>query len=521
MKKDIKNLSLLSAASLAALSGVTASCNSNEVKLPQRPNVIIIYADDVGYGDLSCNGEPTVNTPNVQRLSNEGIRFTNAHTTSSVSTPARFGMLTGMYPWRFPNTGIAPGDAAMIITPETYTVADMMKSVGYTTAAVGKWHLGLGDKKGKQNWNGEITPGLNDIGFDYSYIMAATGDRVPCVYIENARVVDLDPNDPIEVSYSKPFDSVPIGRTHPELVYKMKPSPNHGHNMAIINGISRIGYMKGGTSALWRDEDIADKITDKAVNFICENKDTTFFLYFATNDIHVPRMPHERFQGTSGMGYRGDAIMEFDYSVGRIMQVLDSLNIADNTLIILSSDNGPVVDDGYQDKAVELLGNHRPWGEYRGGKYSIFEAGTRVPLIIRWKGHVEAGQTSSALVSHIDFLASLAQLTGAEIPNGVAYDSEANLRNFFGEEKSGRGYVIEQSPWGLGIMTDEWKYIVPNKGGKYNGLTNTELGNDTIDQLYLVSEGMKEQQNMATSYPEVVDSLKAIINAVKKPKNAQ
>lgn len=214
--------------------------------------------------------------------------------------------------------------------------------------------------------------------------MAATGDRVPCVYIEDGRVVGLDPADPIEVSYSKPFEGEPTGRDNPELLTKLRPS--HGHDMAIVNGVSRIGWMRGGRSALWVDEEICDRITEKAVDFIRRSaeSDKPFFLYFGTNDIHVPRVPNERFAGRSGMGPRGDAILSFDWQVGEIMRALDSLGIADNTLVILSSDNGPVIDDGYEDGAVEMLGDHRPWGEQRGGKYSAFEAGTRTPFVVRW-----------------------------------------------------------------------------------------------------------------------------------------
>ena len=222
------------------------------------PNVIIIYADDLGFGDLSCNGSRTIATPNADRAAREGVRFTNVHTVASTSTPARYGLLTGQYPWRKPGTGIAAGDAGMIISPEQYTLADLFKSAGYVTGAVGKWHLGLGETA-RQQWNGEIAPGLRDIGFDYSFIMAATGDRVPCVYIENQRVVNLDPEDPIAVSYEKPFPGEPTGRDNPEL---LRMTPSHGHDQAIVHGIPRIGYMKGGKSALWRDEEIADRITE-------------------------------------------------------------------------------------------------------------------------------------------------------------------------------------------------------------------------------------------------------------------
>ncbi len=422
-----------------------ASCSGNRQKAEEKvtqqqkkPNVIFLIADDIGYGDLSCNGSKTIHTPNVERLAAQGVRFTDAHAVAATSTPSRYSLFTGHYAWRRNDTGIAAGNAGMVIRPEQPTVADMFRECGYTTGAIGKWHLGLSDRTGGQDWNGFITPGPSDIGFDYSYIMAATGDRVPCVWVENQRIVNLDPNDPIEVSYEKPFPGEPLGKDHPELLTKLKPSPNHGHDMAIVNGISRIGYMKGGKQALWEDENIADSITCKAVRFIenhkdepfdmaivngisrigymkggkqalwedeniadsitCKavrfienHKDEPFFLYVGTNDAHVPRWPHPRFVGKSGMGPRGDALLQFDWTVGEIMGALEKAGIAENTLIVLSSDNGPVVDDGYADGAVELLGEHRPWGPFRGGKYSIFEAGTRVPMIVSWPAQVKPG----------------------------------------------------------------------------------------------------------------------------------
>ncbi|MDH8701604.1 arylsulfatase A-like enzyme [Dysgonomonadaceae bacterium PH5-43] len=487
--------------------------SQNITNSDKQPNVIIILADDIGYGDLGCYGEPTINTPNVDKLASTGVRFTDAHSVAATSTPSRYSLLTGHYAWRRNDTGIATGDAGMVIRPEQPTIADLFRNKGYTTAAVGKWHLGLGDKTGTQNWNGYITPGLSDIGFDYSYIMAATGDRVPCVFVENQRVVNLDTNDPISVSYKTPFEGEPLGRTNPELLYLLKPSINHGHDQAIVNGISRIGYMKGGKSALWVDENIADSITTHAVSFIEENKDKPFFLYFATNDIHVPRVPHPRFAGKSGMGARGDAILEFDWSVGQIMETLEKLGLTENTLIILSSDNGPVVDDGYQDKAVELLGNHRPWGDYRGGKYSIFEAGTRIPFIVSWAGKTK-GSVSKALVSQIDIYASLAHLTGSEIPAEAAPDSKNQLNTLLGKDKKGRKYIIEKAG-SMSVYDGTWKYIEPSNGYKYNKLTNTELGNDKLPQLYNLKKDKGETNNLAEKNPKKVMELKAIMDKEK------
>lgn len=499
---------------LGVSTSLLSACGSKQQEEVKQPNVIFIVADDLGYGDLSCYGAKRVQTPNVDRLSAEGLRFTDAHAVASTSTPSRYSLFTGHYSWRRNDTGIATGDAGMVIRPEQTTVADIFKAAGYTTGAIGKWHLGLGDKAGTQDWNGFVSPGPQDLGFDYSYLMAATGDRVPCVWMENQRVANYDPEAPIQVSYKTPFPGEPLGKDHPEMLTKLKPSPNHGHDMAIVNGISRIGYMKGGGKALWEDENIADTIAAKAVQFIERQKEKPFFLYVGTNDIHVPRYPHERFRDKSGMGYRGDAILQFDWTVGMIVEALEKAGILDNTLIVLTSDNGPVVDDGYADKAVELLGDHRPWGEFRGGKYSNFEAGTRVPFIVYWPAVVKPG-ISDALFSHIDMFGSMEKLTGQDMGEAAGMDSQNYLATLTGEDKMGRDYVIEASG-SLSISDGEWKYITPNKGPAYNKLTNTELGNSEDEQLYNLHEDVGEKQNVAKKYPDKVKEMKQILEQEKQ-----
>jgi arylsulfatase A-like enzyme len=304
--------------------GISA-CSSKQKQTVEsesvKPNVVIIYIDDLGYGDVSCYGATKVSTPNIDNLAATGIRFTNGHSSSATCTPSRFSMLTGGYAFRQEGTGIAPGDAAMIINTETRTLADIFSEAGYKTGVVGKWHLGLGGEGGP-DWNGFITPGPQDIGFDYSFLIPATGDRVPCVYTENGRVLGLDPTDPIQVSFKEKIGNEPTGLENPEL---LKMHPSHGHNNTIINGISRIGFMTGGNSARWVDEYMADAISQKALDFIEKNKEIPFFLYYSTHDIHVPRVPHPRFVGKSGMGPRGDAILEVDWAVGEIMKKLESL----------------------------------------------------------------------------------------------------------------------------------------------------------------------------------------------------
>jgi arylsulfatase A-like enzyme len=465
------------------------------------PNVVFIYADDLGFGDVGFNGLKPGLTPNLDRLAREGLNFTDAHATSATCTPSRYALLTGEYPWRRKGTGVLPGDARLIIEPGRPTLASVLRGAGYRTGVVGKWHLGLGD--GAVDWNGEIRPGPLDVGFDECFIMAATGDRVPCVYIKGRRVVGLDPSDPIEVRYDRPFEGLPTGKANPEM---LRLHPSHGHDMAIVDRVSRIGYMKGGKSALWKDEEMADAFTREAVGFIDRHKAAPFFLYFATHDVHVPRVPHPRFAGKSGMGPRGDAIVEFDWSVGEVLKALDANGLAANTLVIFTSDNGPVVDDGYRDDAVEKLGGHRPAGPYRGGKYSKFEGGTRVPLVVRWPGRVKPG-TSKALVCQVDFVASLAALAGAPAPGPTARDSRNHLPALLGDDPIGRASLIEHGG-GLAVRRGKWKFIPGSNGPKKNVPTNTELGNDPAPQLYDLDADPGETRNLAEAHADVLDQLR-------------
>lgn len=489
-------------------------------EIPQRgmcPNVVLIYADDLGFGDLECYGAKGVNTPNANNLAANGLRFTNAHSVASTSTPSRYSLLTGEYPWRKQGTDVAAGNAAMIITPEQYTVADVFKEAGYTTAAFGKWHLGLGAETGKQDWNGEISPALADIGFDYSYIMAATADRVPCVFIENGRVANYDPSAPIYVSYRQNFEDEPTGRENPELLYNLKHS--HGHDMSIVNGIGRIGYMKGGGTALWKDENIADSITLKAVDFIKANHEQPFFIYFATNDVHVPRFPHERFREASSMGLRGDAIAQFDWSVGEIVRALEEKGVLENTLIILTSDNGPVLDDGYADGAEELVGEHSPTGNLRGGKYSTFEGGTRVPFIVHWPAMIKTPAVKDGLVSQIDFLDVMAGITGVCGGQRLSPDGAPVEKNtWLGADDGGRPFAVEMAANHiLSLIMFGWKYIEP-KGGPamVPWGPKIETGYSQKPQLFKTVNGeIDENNNVAAEYPTIVNGLEMELENIR------
>ena len=473
----------------------------------ERPNIVLIYADDLGFGDVSVNGAVSVGTPNIDRIAKEGVNFTSAYCTSATCTPSRFSLLTGKYAFRQEGTDILPGDAALIIDPARPNLPATLKKAGYRTGVVGKWHLGLGPKGGP-DWNRPIRPSPNEIGFDFSHIMAATGDRVPCVYVEDGKVVNLDPADPIEVRYGKPIDGQETGVTHRA---ELRMDWSHGHNQAIVNGISRIGHMKGGTRALWKDEDMADHFAGQAVRFIRESKERPFFLYFALHDIHVPRVPHPRFVGKSTMGPRGDAIVQADWQVGEVLKALDELELADNTLVLFSSDNGPVLDDGYQDSAVEKLGAHQPAGPFRGGKYSSFEGGTRVCTMLRWPARVKPGKTSAALVSQIDFAKTFAAIAGVEADFPDSLDQRAAL---LGESESGRDHVVQQAAR-LSIRVGDWKLIPAGKGAARSAQTGTELGNAPVDQLYDLSADPGETKNLAQEHPEKVEALKKKLAAVR------
>jgi arylsulfatase A-like enzyme len=497
---------LLRALFLALGSLVATAHAANSTK----PNIVVIYADDLGYGDLSSYGATKVKTPNMDRVAREGRRFTNAHATSATCTPSRFALLTGAYPWRRTDTKILPGDARLLITPGTVTAPGILQQAGYATAAVGKWHLGLGAES--LDWNGDIKPGPLEIGFSTCFLIPATGDRVPCVYVQDHRVVGLDPKDPLAVSYGKPIGDEPTGKANPEL---LKYKYSHGHDQTIINGISRIGYMSGGKSARWVDEEMADTITKRATGFIEQNGSKPFFLYFATQDIHVPRMPHSRFVGKSGLGLRGDAILQLDWCVGEILATLDRLKLADNTIVVVSSDNGPVVDDGYHDGSVENLDGHTPAGPLRGGKYSAFEAGTRVPLIVRWPAKLKPS-VSHALVSQVDFLATFVALAGAKAPANTSADSRDASAALIGNDQTGRDHVIEHAANGrLSVRTAAWKYIEAGPGLPRNTNTNIDLGNSPEPQLYDLKADIGETKNLAKENPAKLAELQALLDKAR------
>jgi arylsulfatase A len=486
----------------AAFATVQAVCAADQ------PNILIIYADDVGYGDLGCYGATAVQTPTLDRLAAQGIRFTSAYATASTCTPSRYSLLTGEYAFRNTGAVILPGNAPLIIDPAKTTLASLLKEKGYATALVGKWHLGLGLADQPLDWNGEIKPGPRELGFDYSFHMAATGDRVPTVFIENGRIVNLDPDDPVKVSYTEPVGHEPTGLSHPEL---LKVEADEQHAKTITDGTSRIGYMSGGKSALWTDETMPGTFLQKAVEFIETPRAEPFFLYYATHENHVPRLPHPRFRGSSGLGVRGDAIVEMDWGVGVLIESLARRHQLTNTLIIFTSDNGPVLFDGYYDGALEKNGDHHPAGPWRGGKYSAWEGGTRMPFIVSWPGRIQPG-ISSAMISQVDLLASFAALTGAEVPAGQARDSRNLLDALLGQSLTGRDQLVEQGVNLQALRCGDWKYLPPGKVSNRNRIG--VVSRDSIAEpgaLYYLPEDPSEQNNLAAQYPAKVREMRSLL----------
>jgi arylsulfatase A-like enzyme len=458
-----------------------------------KPNIVIILGDDIGYGDFGCYGATKVRTPAIDKLAKQGLRFTDAHSASAVCTPSRYALITGQYAWRNrAGDHILPGNAPLSINRGTLTVPALLKQAGYKTACVGKWHLGLAETA--PDWNIDIKPGPLEVGFDHCFIIPATGDRVPCVFIEDHHVKNLDPKDPITVDYDNCI-------------------PGHAN---VIAGIGRIGAMKGGKAALWQDDKIAETLTARAVAFIEGNRKNPFFLYFATHDIHVPRMPASRFRHASQAGPRGDVIEEFDWCVGEVLKTLDKLNLASNTLVIVSSDNGGVLDFGdsrERDGDFDSNNGHKFNGALRGTKGTTYEGGTRVPLIMRWPGKILPGATDQ-LACLVDTLATCAAITGQKLPASAGPDSFNLLPVLLGQAREPvRDHLIEHSRR-MGVRQGPWKLLTPENRPK-NPTANGHL------ELYNLADDLGEKTDLAEKNPDKVKELMAILEKDRKQERSR
>jgi len=519
-------------------------CIAQELR---NPNIIIIYADDVGYGDISAYGSQLIQTPHIDQLAKEGIRFTNAYATSSMCTPSRYSLLTGKYAFRHESAGILSAEDPLIIEPGSTTLPGVLREAGYITSIVGKWHLGLGSESKPINWNGDIKPGPLEVGFNQSFILPVTNDRVPTVYVKGHRVHQLSENDePLRVKYPEEghheyqeeqfgenaessakapqplVGNLPSGHTH---LQKLRYSADAQHSGTIVNGVSRIGYMAGGGSAWWDDEQMAAEFVNHSRSFIENNLDNPFFLYLSMHENHVPRIPNSKFVDSSGTGLRGDVVVELDWAVGEILNILEKNDIRNNTLIIFTSDNGPVFFDGYEDGSLEDHNGHDPRGIYGGGKYTAYEGGTRMPTIISWPGEIEGAKVSDALISQVDFLQSLAALVGAEVP-GKDLDSKNVLEAMLGRSSSGREYLVQQSSDGLALRKGPWKYIEPGERSSwaYNRhnrgdtpLNTPPLGSE--EYLFNLAQDPEELVNVAKKNPKKLKEMRNLLNNIKKSQN--
>jgi arylsulfatase A-like enzyme len=455
---------------LLALSIFAPHAVSMEAKEHKKPNIIFVLADDIGYGDFGCYGATKIKTPNIDSIACGGVKFSNAYSPASTSSPTRYALITGEYAWR-KKVGILPGDANLTIDVSAYTLPRLLQDRGYRTGLVGKWHLGLGTPGEPINFNKEITPGPLEVGFDYAYFFPATNDRVPCVYIENHKVVNLQESDPVEVSYRYKTGNEPTGKENPEL---LKLKHFSGHDATIINGIGRIGWMSGGRQAHWTDETMGETFLSKALYFIEQQKeDQPFFLLFTTHNAHEPRVPGAKFKGKSEAGIYGDVIEEFDYYIGELVKTLKRKGIYDQTLIIITSDNGPCVKQGYEDGALENLDGHDPYNGLRGIKGSLYEGGSKVPFIVSWPDKHITPFVQSQPFTFIDMLSTLASITGSKISAPRSKDSrDASALFFNSQAKTYREYLLLQNNSGdVALRKGDWKYIPsvdPSKDELYN-----------------------------------------------------
>ncbi len=494
-----------------------AAHSRNEVETAEgHPNVVLIFADDLGYGDVGCYGATKIQTPNIDTLAEEGRRFTDAHSSSAVCTPSRYGLLTGQYPYKANGgQGIwkpTKLDTALIIEPSTLTIADVFKSQGYDTAAFGKWHLGFGT--GKNDWQEPLRPGPQDLGFDYYFGMPVVNSAPPYAYVENDHFYGSDPNDPL----------IFVGRngkgTHP----MSKMPPEAGHRTPE--------HFKGQTKAyaLFDDYEVGMKLTEKATDWIEDRAGKPFFVYFAATQVHHPFTPAKRFQGTSQAGLYGDFAHELDWIVGEIRKSLETAGVLENTLIIFTSDNGGMFNTG--GKAAAKLG-HKINGDLLGSKFGVWEGGQRVPFIAWWPGQIEPGTVSDQMLNNVDMLATFAAVTGRELSDDELQDSINMLPALVGNPgESIRSEMIlcPNKPSHMALRKGKWIYIPARGDGGFGsnvaatqlvGTPNSDIANGKIKksapkaQLYDLEADVNQTQNVIKQYPEVVQEMQALLKSYK------
>lgn len=464
------------------------------------PNVILINADDLGYGDLSCYGATKIQTPNIDKLAKEGMRFTDAHSPSAVCSPSRYGLLTGDYPTRSNLWGPINGESPLALPLDKTNVPKLLQRAGYKTAIVGKWHLGL--TEGVPNYNKTLSPGPKEVGFDYHFIVPTVNSGAPFVYVENSKMLGLELNDPLKKG----------GKYHAQII------PEKGK-----------GSYGGAKKAheLYDDYKVGLKLTEMSIKWMKEQTDQPFFLSLMTTNIHHPFTPAKQFQGTSQCGLYGDFVHELDWVVGEVSKVAEEMSQKSDreTLIIFTSDNGGMLNKTGQ-KAWEM--GHRLNGKLFGYKFGAWEGGHRIPFIVKWTGKTPANSESNALISQVDLLATFAEITGQKLTEKT--DSISQFSEFMGKAKVGNRQeliILANSPGHISIRTKRWLFI-PNVGnggfqhkwgnhltGGVAATAHTKQENDSIQngkwkadapkvQLYDLKNDLSQSKNVANQYPEIV-----------------
>ncbi len=520
------NLLLASAIVLSMLFGKCSYLQATEPVVPvkRKPNIVLIFADDLGYGDLSCYGATKVQTPSIDKLAAEGRRFTDAHSASAVCTPSRYGLLTGQYPFRGNGGrgiwGPCGHTQSLLIDTDKLTLGQLLKNDGYATAAIGKWHLGFG--KDKTDWNKPLRPGPLELGFDYYFGVPKVNSGFPYVYVENDTVVGYEAQDPI--TFNPPYSQT---TTYPKA--------------AGQKSDNKVGGAKKA-HAIYDDEKTGMLLAEKAVDWIESNKEKPFFLYFPTTNIHHPFTPAPQFKGTSGCGLYGDFIHELDWMVGRLMECLEKNGLSENTLVIVTSDNGGMFNRGGQDA---FAAGHRQNGDLLGFKFGVWEGGQRVPFVAKWPGKIPANTVSDQLFSSIDMLATFAAITDQDVDEKQMADSVNVLPALVGEPEKPVRESLVLVPWSekhVSVRKGKWMYI-PNRGaGGFRGRPGQHLsggaaaaafiGNQNSDfnekgkylkdvprgQLYDLEADLTQTTNLHDLRPDVVQEMKSFLNDYRSDK---
>ncbi|MFP4069879.1 MAG: sulfatase family protein [Opitutales bacterium] len=479
--------------------------------VPARPNIVIIYADDMGYGDAGCYGATRFPTPNIDRLAAEGMRFTDAHSPSSVCTPSRYALLTGRYGFRsWAGGATLVSSDPLLIDPDRPTIATLLKGAGYHTGIIGKWHLGFGDPRDPEfetlsgsDYNHPLRPGPLECGFDTFFGVPMVG-QLPHIYIRDHRVEGIEKlEEPLEFVEDRknPEWNVPWHERYAR--------PRIGNPWFEWNGSEPIKY---------EHEDLAVRLTAEAVRHIEErDAEQPFLLHFAHRNPHVPWRPHPRFKGTTGFedetaASYGEFLVELDWSVGEILAALERKGMAENTLVIFTSDNGGAWCYTHVDYAER--DGHCVNGPLRGQKTELYEGGHRVPLIVRWPGVVAPGTVNGGLVGGNDFFATFAAITRQSVPEGAAQDSIDMLPLLTGEsgDKSPRETLLHDTPNGaLAIRKGPWKLIPIQGGGGFRWDRDARDPELPGGQLFHLDEDIEERNNLYEEHPEIVAELQAIL----------